>query len=144
MIRAFYILKDVEGSLKFFSKENIIFVGIGEDEIFNLFEEVRNYYYKFVANAQIKQQFESTNYIASKNFLYKDDLPYCYVNDLFLKLPGHKKIKLENYSSLADIHPNDQQKYNEDVKVLECGNLLSFNGNFIQKLCNSARRIRNY
>ena len=79
------------------------------------------------------RQFESTNYIAAKNFLYKDDLPYCYVNDLFLKLSGHKKIKLENYSSLADIHPNDQQKYNEDVKVLEWGNLLSFNGNFIFK-----------
>ena len=41
--------------------------------------------------------FENTNYIAAKNFLYKDDLPYCYVNDLFIELLGYKKINLENY-----------------------------------------------
>lgn len=111
-------------------------------------------------------QFENVNYIAAKSFLCKDDLPYCYVNDLFLKLLGYKKINLENYSSPAHIHVNDQQKYfrymqkifseknadvsedwrwhnsyrvmyrlincnREEIKVLEWGNLLSLNDNFI-------------
>ena len=248
MIRSFYILKNVEGSLKFFSREHLTFIGIGENEIFTSFNEVRNYFYKFVdtvtstykvisedyhieassydscivvakigfqANASrinqrfalhfsfyfqlvddkllitfahvhipgknraeimlcadtkfqrdLLRQFENTNYIAAKNFLYKDDLPYCYVNDLFLKLLGYNKINLENYSSLANIHPNDQQRYfdylrkiftekndgvsegwrwhnsyrviyrlvnckQKEIKVLEWGNLLSLNGNFI-------------
>lgn len=113
-------------------------------------------------------QFENTNYVAAKSFLLKDDLPYRYVNDLFLKLLDCKNINLENYSSLAHIHPNDQQKYfnflqkifaeknagvsegwcwhnsyrimyrlmnckHEEIKVLEWGNLLSLNGNFIVK-----------
>lgn len=60
---------------------------------------------------ELLYQFENTSYIAAKNFLYKDDLPYCYVNDLFLKLLDCNKINLENYSSLANIHPNDQQRY---------------------------------
>ena len=193
MIRAFYIFKNVEGSLKFFSREHLTFMGIGENEIFNSFDEVRDYFYKFVdtvtstykiisedyhieassydscivvakigfqANtSRINQrfalhfsfyfqlvddkllitfahvhmpeknrnekalhaetkfredlfsQFENTNYIAAKSVLYKDNLPYCYVNDLFLKLLGYKKTDLENYSSLANIHPNDQQRY---------------------------------
>ena len=115
---------------------------------------------------ELLYQFENTNYIAAKNFLYKDDLPYCYVNDLFLKLLDCNKINLENYSSLANIHPNDQQRYfdylrkifteknagvsegwrwhnsyrviyrlvnckQKEIKVLEWGNLLSLNGNFI-------------
>lgn len=192
-IRSFYILKNVEGSLKFFSREHLTFIGIGEDEIFTSFNEVRDYFYKLVdavtsaykiisedyhveaasydscivaakiefqADASrinqrfalhfsfyfqlvddkisitfahvhmpeknraenmlyadtkfqrdLLRQFENTNYIAAKNFLYKDDLPYCYVNDLFLKLLGCNKINLENHSSLANIHPNDQQRY---------------------------------
>lgn len=56
-------------------------------------------------------QFENTNYIAAKSFFYKDDLTYCCVNDLFLKLIGVKNFIAENYSSLTHIHPNDQQKY---------------------------------
>ena len=193
MIRAFYIFRNVEDSLKFFSREHITFIGIGENEIFTSFDEVRDYFYKFAdtvtstykvisedyhieassydsciivakigfqanssginqrfalhfsfyfqlvddkllitfahvhmpeknpaenmlhADAKFRRdllyQFENTNYIAAKNFLYKDDLPYCYVNDLFLKLLDCKKINLENYSSLANIHPNDQQRY---------------------------------
>lgn len=248
MIRAFYIVKNVEGSLKFFSREHLTFIGIGENEIFTSFNEVRNYFYKFVdtvtstykvisedyhivassydsciivakigfqgnasrihqrfalhfsfyfqlvddkllitfahvhmpekncdektlhADTKLRKdllsQFENTNYIAAKNVLYKDNLPYCYINDLFLKLLGYKKINIENYSSLANIHPNDQQRYfdylhkifkeksasvsegwrwhnsyrviyrlvncnYEEIKVLEWGNLLSLNGNFI-------------
>ena len=193
MIRAFYILKDVEGALKFFSKEQLTFIGIGENEIFNSFDKVREHYYKFAeivistyeiisedyrvdaasydtcivvakigfqadaahfnhrislhfsfyfqliddklwitfahvhmpektpdketlhADVKLRKdlhyQFENTNYIAAKSFLLKDDLPYRYVNDLFLKLLDCKNINLENYSSLAHIHPNDQQKY---------------------------------
>lgn len=252
MIKAFYILKDVEGALKFFSKERLTFIGIGENNIFNSFDELRNYFYKYVEvvtstyklisedyhvdadsydscivvakigfqadeahlnyrvslhfsfclqliddkvlitfvhvhmpektpdeklpketlHANIKfrkdllRQFENTNYIAAKSFHCKADLPYCYVNDLFLKLLGCDEINLENYSSLAHIHPNDQQKYfnfmqkifaekkagvsegwcrhnsyrviyrlvnckREEIKVLEWGNLLSLNGNFL-------------
>lgn len=193
MIRAYYILKDVEGALKFFSREHLTFIGIGENVIFRSFDEVRDYFYKYaeIVNSTYKiisedyhietssydscivvaeigfqadesrscqrltlyfsfyfqmfddklfitfahvhmpeenhgekalysdikfrrnliNQFTNTKYIAAKSFLYKDDLPYCYVNDLFLKLLGYKKIKLENYSSLANIHPNDQQRY---------------------------------
>lgn len=248
MVRTFYIMKNVDSALKFFSKEHITFIGIGENEIFTSFAEIRDYFYKYIDIAttnykiisedyhveassydscivvakigfqadesRINQrfalhfsfyfqlvddkllitfahvhmpekhcddkalhadkkfrndlliQFENTNYIAAKNFLYKDDLPYCYVNNLFLKLLGYNKIKLENYSSLANIHPNDQQSYfdylqkifaeknagvsegwrwhnsyrviyrlvnckYEEIKVLEWGNLLSLNGNFI-------------
>jgi len=248
IVRAFYILKNVESSLKFFSKEHITFIGIGENEIFTSFEEIRDYYQKFVDTAtsvykminedyrieassydscivvakigfqaddnlinqrfvlhfsfyfqliddkllitfvhvhlpekscdkkilhidiksrkEFFNQFGSNNYIAAKTFYYKDDLPYCYVNDLFLKLLGYNEINLENYSSLAHIHPNDQQKYfdymqkifaeknagvsegwrwhnsyrviyrlvnrkHEAIKVLEWGNFLSLNGNFI-------------
>ena len=47
MIRAFYILKDVEGGLAFFSRERLTVIGIGENEIFNSFDEVREHYYKF-------------------------------------------------------------------------------------------------
>lgn len=248
MIRAFFIRKNVEGALEFFSRERITFISIGEDEIFDSFDEVRDYfqrtinavtsaykivsedysvkaasydscivvakigfqadsthaYYKFYVlfsfyfqlindkllvtfvqshmpekalekeklHVDVKWrkeflfQFENVNYIAAKSFLCKDNLPYCYVNGLFLKLLGYKKIKLENYSSLAHIHPNDQQKYfnymqkiftekntgvsegwrwhnshcimyrlvncnREEIKVLEWGNLLSLNSNFI-------------
>lgn len=193
MIRAYYVLQDVEGSLKFFSREHLTFIGIGKNAIFRSFDEVRNYFYKYVDlvnyaykiisedyhietssydscivvaeigfqadesrscqrlslyfsfyfqliddkllitfvhvhmpeenldekilysdikfRRDLLNQFENTKYIAAKSFLYKDDLPYCYVNDLFLKLLGYKKIRLENYSSLANIHPNDQQRY---------------------------------
>ena len=252
MIRSFYVLKDVEGALKFFSRERLTYIGIGENDIFNSFDEVRDYFYKYAEvvtstyklinenyhveadsydscivvakigfqadeahlnyrvslnvsfyfqliddklwitlthvhmpekapeeklpketlHANIKfrkdllRQFENTNYIAAKSFHCKDDLPYRYVNDLFLELLGCDEINLENYSSLAHIHPNDQQKYfaflkkifaekkagvsegwcrhnsyrviyrlvncnREEIKVLEWGNLLSLNGNFI-------------
>lgn len=248
MIQAFYTLKNVEGALEFFSRERITFISIGEDEIFNSFDEVRDYFqrkinavtsaYKIVSeDYSIKAasydscivvaklgfqadstrahykfyvlfsfyfqlindkllvtfvqshipekvldkeklyvdvklcndflfQVENVNYIAAKSVLCKDDLPYCYVNDLFLKLLGYKKIEIENYSSLAHIHVNDQQKYfnymqkiftekntgvsegwrwhnsyrivyhlvncnRDEIKVLEWGNLLSLNGNFI-------------
>ena len=252
LIRAFYVLKDVEGSLKFFSRERLTYIGIGENDIFYSFEEVRDYFYKYAdvvtstyklinenyrveadsydscivvakidfqadeahlnyrvslnvsfyfqliddklwitlvhvhmpektpeeklpketLHANIKfrkdllRQFENTNYIAAKSFHCKGDLPYRYVNDLFLKLLGCDELNLENYSSLAHIHPNDQQKYfnfmkkifaeknagvsegwcrhnsyrviyrlvnckREEIKVLEWGNLLSLNGNFL-------------
>ena len=252
MIRAFYVFKNVEGALEIFNRDNLVVIGIGENNIFNSFDEVRDCFYKHVdtvtsaykivsedyrvdavsydscivvakigfqadaarfnqkiylhfsfyfqliddklsitfahvhmpekaldekfpketLHADVKfrkdllYQFESTNYIASKSFLLKDDLPYYYVNDLFLKLIGAKDFITENYSSLAHIHPNDQQKYfnlmqkifsqknagisedwrwhnsyrvmyrlmnckREEIKVLEWGNLLSLNGNFI-------------
>ena len=252
LIRSFYVLKDVEGSLKFFSRERLTYIGIGENDIFYSFEEVRDYFYKYAEvvtstyklisenyhveadsydscivvakigfqadeahlnyrvslnvsfyfqliddklwitlvhvhmpektpeeklpketlHANIKfrkdllRQFENTNYIAAKSFHCKGDLPYRYVNDLFLKLLGCDEINFENYSSLAHIHPNDQQKYfnfmqkifaekkagvsegwcrhnsyrviyrlvnckREEIKVLEWGNLLSLNGNFL-------------
>lgn len=44
MIRAFYIWKNVEGALEFFSRERLTFISIGEDEIFTSFDEVRDYF----------------------------------------------------------------------------------------------------
>ncbi len=247
LIRSYYIYKDVKGALEIFSRDNLTVIGIGEDNIFNSFEEVSECFYKFAENvtsayqiisedyhikassydscvvvakigfrgnvsrnnqrftlhfsfyfqlvddkllitfahvhmpekfsretlyADVKihndflHQFGNTDYFAAKSFLLKDDLPYHYVNELFLKLIGSKRFNVENYSSLAHIHPNDQQKYfdfmqkifaeknagvsegwrwhnsyrviyrlinckYEEIKVLEWGNLLSLNGNFI-------------
>lgn len=48
MIRLFYVKKNVEGALSFFSKDRLTFVGIGEKDIFYSYEEVKNYFYKFV------------------------------------------------------------------------------------------------
>lgn len=167
IVRAFYTWKSVEGALKFFSREHLTFIGIGEDEIFNSFEEVSSYFrrtinivnsaYKIVSEdysvktashdscivvaklvfqadstrfdyrlplvfsfylqlindkllvkfvqahipekalskeklhaderlrRDLLRQFENVKHVAAKSFLYKYDLPYCYVNDLFLK-----------------------------------------------------------
>lgn len=252
MIRAFYIMKNVEGALEFFNRDRLTVIGIGEDNIFNSFDKVRDCFYKYADSvtsaykvisedyhigaasydscivvakigfqadaARLNQrvslhfsfyfqliddkvlitfahvhmpektpdekfpketlyadvkfrkdllyQFENTNHIAAKSFFLKDDLPYCYVNDLFLELLGCNDLIVGIYSSLAHIHPNDQQKYfsfikkifaeknagvsedwrwhnsyrvmyrlvnckHEEIKVLEWGNLLSLNGNFI-------------
>lgn len=252
MIRAFYVMKNVEGALEFFNRDRLTVIGIGEDNIFNSFDKVRDCFYKYAEivtsaykvvsenyhieaasydscivvakvgfqadaarlnqrislhfsfyfqliddkvlitfahvhmpekppdekfpketlHADVKfhkdllYQFENTNHIAAKSFHLKDDLPYCYVNDLFLELLGCNDLIVGIYSSLAHIHPNDQQKYfnfiqkifaeknagvsenwrwhnsyrvmyrlvnckHEEIKVLEWGNLLSLNGNFI-------------
>ena len=56
--------------------------------------------------------FENTNYIAAKNFLYKDDLPYCYVNDLFIELLGYKKI------NFADLSASPQTFYQRQVRLV--------------------------
>ena len=40
MIRAYYVLRDVEGSLKFFSRDHLTFIGIGKNTIFRSFDEV--------------------------------------------------------------------------------------------------------
>ena len=206
MIRLFYVKKNVEGALSFFSKDRFTFVGIGEKDIFYSYEEVKNYCYKFVdavaacykiisADYQVNassidscivvakigfqadetlfnykfslhfsfyfqqidnkilitfahvhlpeknseekflnderlhaekklqrdflNQFENINHIAAKSVRYKDDLPYCYVNEAFLKLLGYqRRVNLENYSSLSHIHPNDQQKYFDFLKKI--------------------------
>ena len=247
-IHSFYVWKNIEKGLEFFSREHLTVIGVGENRIFNSFEEVRKCYYKYADimtstykiisedyrvevsshdsciviakigfqsdvahlnyklfvlfsfyfqqvddkilitflhihlpekiseeekanvdqkfNEELLNQFENTKHTAAKSFLYKADLPYCYVNDLFRNLLDCKKINLKNYSSLAHIHPNDQQKYfdfmqkifaeknagvsegwrwhnsyrviyrlvnrkHEEIKVLEWGNFLSLNGNFI-------------
>lgn len=198
LIRLLYVRKDIEGALKFFSKDKLTFIGIGEEDIFYSYDELRNYTYSFIdavissykivsedyhiraasldscivvakidfqadeehfnykipmhfsfyfqqidnnvlitfahvhspekdtgekLHAEMKihrsllNQFENINYIAAKSFRYKDELPYCYVNEQFIKLLGcSKKIDFENYSSLSDIHPNDQQKYFDFLK----------------------------
>lgn len=47
MIRAFYVFKNVEGALEIFNRDNLIVIGIGENNVFNSFDEVRNYFYKY-------------------------------------------------------------------------------------------------
>lgn len=52
---------------------------------------------------------------AMKVFCYEDGFPYCYVNEAFLKMFGYGKlqnfIEQGNFSSLAHIHVDDQQRY---------------------------------
>lgn len=208
MIRLFYVRKNVEGALAFFNKKNLTFIGIGEDDTFNSYDDVRKYCYKFVdevtssykiisedyqvraesydscivvakigfqadethfnykfslhfsfyyqqiddkilitfahvhlpekssgekflngsanklhvetkIHRDLLNQFENINHIPAKSFLFKDDLPYRYVNDAFLKLLGYRKsANFENHSSLFQIHPNDQQKYFDFLKKI--------------------------
>lgn len=66
------------------------------------------------------QQFFFGEQTAMKSFFYEDGLPYCYVNQPFLKLVGFKDLKSfmsrEKVSSLAHIHPEDQQRYLNHLK----------------------------
>ncbi|MBR1728212.1 MAG: nuclear transport factor 2 family protein, partial [Selenomonadaceae bacterium] len=52
---------------------------------------------------------------AMKTFCYEEGFPYCYVNEAFLKMFGYGKlqnfIEQGNFSSLAHIHVDDQQRY---------------------------------
>lgn len=61
------------------------------------------------------QQFLLNENNAFKSFLWEEGLPYCYVNQKFLSLVGFKNMKSfmaqESLSSLAHIHPDDQQRY---------------------------------
>ena len=58
---------------------------------------------------------------AMKSFFYKEGLPYCYVNQQFLKLVGFDSLSSfmaqEPHSSLAHIHPKDQQRYLNHLKA---------------------------
>ena len=64
---------------------------------------------------EILYNFFNATGIALKCFFYENDFPYCCVNKAFLNLVGLKKISdITNknmLSSLAHIHPNDQQNY---------------------------------
>ncbi len=61
--------------------------------------------------------------IAMKSFCYdlKNGLPYCYVNQPFLSLIGFQSLKnfiaQDKISSLAHIHPDDQQRYLQNLKA---------------------------
>ena len=215
LMRLFYVEEDIEGVLAHFNRERFTFIGMGENEIFTSFDEVRDYYYRmcktvassykiisedyqlggasedscvvvakigFQGNAlrlnyqvtmhfsfyyqlvdgrplvsmyhthfpskseekvhvedflpavseplhadfqlqqEILNQFGDTSHIAAKSVLYKDGLPYCYVNNLFLELVGCKKISSanfpENSSSLAHIHVDDQRRYFEYLRKI--------------------------
>lgn len=47
MIREFYISKNVEAALEIFNRDSLNIIGIGENNIFNSFDEVRDYFYKY-------------------------------------------------------------------------------------------------
>ncbi|MBR1858962.1 MAG: winged helix-turn-helix domain-containing protein [Selenomonadaceae bacterium] len=59
--------------------------------------------------------FYDTKHTPMKSFCYEEGLPYCYVNQLFLNLIGYDKlndfISQDKFSSLAHIHPDDQERY---------------------------------
>lgn len=67
------------------------------------------------------QRFLFNENTAVKSFLWEEGLPYCYVNQKFLSLVGFKNIKSfmaqESLSSLAHIHPDDQQRYINHLKA---------------------------
>ncbi len=72
--------------------------------------------------SSLLHNFYDTKHMPMKSFCYEEGLPYCYVNPLFVNLVGYKElnefIKQENFSSLAHIHPDDQEKYLKKLK--EC------------------------
>lgn len=76
----------------------------------------------FQFQQEILNHFGDTNHIAAKSVRCQEGLPYCYVNNLFLELIGCKKIRAanfsENYSSLAHIHADDQQKYSSYLRKI--------------------------
>ena len=64
--------------------------------------------------------FYDTKHTPMKSFCYEEGLPYCYVNQLFLKLIGYDNlntfISQNKFSSLAHIHPDDQERYMKHLK----------------------------
>ena len=65
--------------------------------------------------SSLLKSFFDTKHMAMKSFCYESDFPYCYVNQAFLTLFGYSElqnfISQGNFSSLAHIHPDDQQRY---------------------------------
>ena len=70
---------------------------------------------------RLLQQFFFNENTAVKSFLWKEGLPYSYVNQKFLSLVGFKNMKSfmaqESLSSLTHIHPEDQQRYINHLKA---------------------------
>ena len=64
--------------------------------------------------------FYDTKHTPMKSFFYEEGLPYCYVNLLFINLIGYDKINTfisqNKFSSLAHIHPDDQEKYLQHLR----------------------------
>lgn len=62
MIHAFFIWKSVDGAMEFFSRERLSFISIGEDEIFNSFDEVRDYFQRTINVAASAYKIISEDY----------------------------------------------------------------------------------
>lgn len=64
--------------------------------------------------------FYDTKHTPMKSFCWEEGLPYCYVNPLFINLIGYDKINTfisqGKFSSLAHIHPDDQEKYLQHLR----------------------------